>query len=154
MNENLNSILEVNSSNKDEKSLNDSMPIVKGRDPMSIPEILFSFSGRISRAEYWKGYLLLLPLGILNLILLYGIDSDGVNVFSMIIGVVCLWPGLALVVKRWHDRDRSTWWFLTLLIPFLGAGFAIWTIIEIWFLKGTDGPNRFGLDPLQNINES
>jgi hypothetical protein len=30
----------------------------------------------------------------------------------------------------------------------VGIIFAIWLIIEEWFLKGTDGPNRFGEDPL------
>lgn len=122
-----------------------------GRGPMSIPQVLFSFNGRISRSEYWlKGFLILLPFGILNNILAYGVDSDGARAVAIILGVISLWPGLALLVKRWRDRDRSAWWLATLLIPFLGILFSIWILIEAWFLKGTDGDNRFGKDPLRH----
>jgi uncharacterized membrane protein YhaH (DUF805 family) len=125
------------------------------RGPMSIPEVLFSFRRRISRSEYWlKGFLILLPFGILNNILAYGVDSDAARALAMIIGVISLWPGLALVIKRWHDRDRSAWWLLTMLIPLLGLFFMIWILIEVWFLKGTDGANRFGQDPLERGEEA
>ena len=96
----------------------------------------------------------LLPFGIPNNILAYGVDSDAARALAMIIGVISLWPGLALMVKRWHDRDRSAWWLLTLLIPLFGLLFMIWILIEIWLLKGTDGANRFGQDPLQRGEEA
>jgi hypothetical protein len=44
-------------------------------------------------------------------------------------------------IKRFHDRDKSGWWVLIWLIPIIGA---IWLLIELGFLKGTPGPNRFG----------
>ena len=116
---------------------------------MTVLEVIFSFKGRLSRSDYWlKGFLVLLPFGILNNFLAYGVDSEGARALSMILSILSLWPGLAMMLKRWHDRDRSAWWFLTLLIPFLGLIFAIWIVIEVWFLKGTEGPNRFGHDPL------
>ena len=55
-----------------------------------------------------------------------------------------LWPSLALQVKRWHDRDKSGWFVLVNLIPFIGW---LWTLIECGFLDGTQGPNRFGPSP-------
>ncbi len=55
------------------------------------------------------------------------------------------WIGLAVTVKRSHDRDKSGWWILIALIPLIGA---IWFLIEFGFLRGTPGPNRFGPDPL------
>jgi hypothetical protein len=68
---------------------------------------------------------------------------------ALVISAITVWPGLAIPVKRWHDRDRSLRWRLTLLIPFLGISFLFWmVIIGVWFLKGTDGANRFGQDPL------
>ena len=49
-------------------------------------------------------------------------------------------------IKRFHDRDKSGWWVLIGLIPIIGA---IWLLIELGFLKGTPGPNRFG-SPVAN----
>ena len=56
-----------------------------------------------------------------------------------------LLPNLALTIRRLHDIDKSGWSILFGLIPFVGG-----IILLIWYLsKGTDGPNRFGDDPLQ-----
>ncbi|MDH5331954.1 MAG: DUF805 domain-containing protein, partial [Aquincola sp.] len=57
--------------------------------------------------------------------------------------VLLLWPALALSVKRWHDRDKSGWWVLVALIPFIGW---LWMLIENGVRRGTVGPNRYG-DP-------
>lgn len=67
---------------------------------------------------------------------------------TVIYGVVLLLVmigGLAGAAKRLHDRDRSGWFQLIVLIPLTGA---IWLGVEIGFLRGTFGPNRFGPDPL------
>jgi len=81
----------------------------------------------------------------------------------------------AIAIKRLHDRNRSAWWLLLFYMgPVLfiatgvaimwptagGASFllglcliggfalAIWGSVEIGFLRGTTGYNRFGPDPL------
>ena len=114
---------------------------------MTIAQTLFSFRGRLCRSDYWlKGFLPLLTIGIINNILIYGVDEHWSRDVGMIIGILCLWPTLALLFKRVHDRDRSAWFILIFLIPIVGS---IWLLVEVWFLKGTDGPNRFGDDPLQ-----
>ena len=89
-----------------------------------------------------------------------------------------IWINLALSVKRLHDRDRSgAWVFLQILLVFLAVimivvaiavpkeqdgpwmiaagltgavtfGFSVWLFVELGFLRGTRGPNRFGPDPL------
>ncbi|TEY96632.1 DUF805 domain-containing protein [Escherichia coli] len=42
-----------------------------------------------------------------------------------------------------HDTDRSAWWALLFLIPFIG-----WLIIIVFNCQaGTPGENRFGPDP-------
>jgi uncharacterized membrane protein YhaH (DUF805 family) len=46
--------------------------------------------------------------------------------------------------KRFHDRNRTGWLLLLFVIPILG----IFVVIELGFLRGTRGPNRFGPDPL------
>ncbi len=40
--------------------------------------------------------------------------------------------------------DKSGWWMLIALIPIIGS---IWFLIELGFLAGTPGPNRFGPPP-------
>lgn len=93
--------------------------------------------------------------------------------------VLSLWPWLAASVKQMHDRDRSGWLvagfyaFVVMsgalallaapqrhqlsdaLVVILLAAFALvfvlalWMLIEISFLRGTAGANRFGPDPLK-----
>jgi len=48
-------------------------------------------------------------------------------------------------VKRYHDRDKSGWWVLIIFLPVIGA---LWYLIECGFLRGTDGNNAYGPDPL------
>jgi uncharacterized membrane protein YhaH (DUF805 family) len=86
------------------------------------------------------------------------------------IAVFGLWFLAATTIKRLHDRNKSGWWIVAFLIapPLLGsiadkldessvaaivvtpaaAVLALWGIIELLFLRGTRGPNRFGPDPL------
>lgn len=116
---------------------------------MTIARALFSFNGRMNRSDYWlKGFLILLPLGILNNVLAFGVATDEARALAIVIGLLSLWPGLALLVKRLHDRNRSGWFAATLLIPLANIVFVIWILVEVWFLRGTIGPNRFGEDPM------
>ena len=67
------------------------------------------------------------------------------GIILLVIYVLALWIGLAIAVKRWHDRNKSAWWILIAFVPVVGA---LWYLIECGFLKGTTGPNKFGSDPL------
>jgi len=54
------------------------------------------------------------------------------------------WIDMALHIKRLHDRGYSAWWMLiAILIPVVGL---IWLCVQVGFLRGTVGPNRFGED--------
>lgn len=103
---------------------------------------LFSFQGRINRATFW---LYLLPLNLLGLtgIMLNWLFPANNLLYHICMLITC-WPALALNVKRCHDRGRSGWFFLITLIPLLN----VWYLIEIGFLTGQYGQNRFGPDPL------
>ncbi len=70
---------------------------------------------------------------------------DRIPPLLAVIGLIALWPSLAVAAKRWHDRDKSGWWVLISFIPILGF---VWTFIECGCMKGTEGDNRFGPDPL------
>jgi uncharacterized membrane protein YhaH (DUF805 family) len=110
-----------------------------------MPAALFSFEGRINRAKLWLGLLLLWILGAIGLAVDAATGSRFPGPGYWIAWVVSIVPWLALNVKRCHDRGHSGWFVLVALIPFAN----IWYLIEIGFLKGTTGSNRYGADPLQ-----
>ncbi|CUH59687.1 DUF805 domain-containing protein [Thalassobacter stenotrophicus] len=94
------------------------------------------FQGRARRSEYWWFFLFNIGIGLVTALI-----SDGLNVLW---SLAMLLPSLAVGVRRLHDRDMRGWWILLVLVPFIG-GLALLIILA---LKGTDGPNRFGRDPI------
>jgi uncharacterized membrane protein YhaH (DUF805 family) len=126
-------------------------------------DLFTSFKGRINRQPFWLGLLVLMIVSTILQFILFGIfgasmmgsgsQDPAVIMQEMsammaplgILLLLTLWPSLAIYTKRWHDRDKSGWWSLIMFIPLIGA---IWMLIELGFLRGTDGPNRFGADPI------
>jgi uncharacterized membrane protein YhaH (DUF805 family) len=107
--------------------------------------MFFSLRGRVSRRQFWLfGVLALLGLALLGHALL-GIARVQEQTADLLVNLLLVWPALAVSVKRWHDRDKSGWWVLLNLVPVVGW---LWALIDNGFLRGTDGPNRFGEDPL------
>jgi uncharacterized membrane protein YhaH (DUF805 family) len=107
---------------------------------MRFAQVFFSFDGRIGRRTYWLGGLLLFVLAIVGGFLEAAAGDAGPAV-GILWRLLLLWPSLALMAKRWHDRDKSGWWVLIGAIPFVGQ---IWAFIETAFLPGAEGPNRYG----------
>jgi uncharacterized membrane protein YhaH (DUF805 family) len=70
-------------------------------------------------------------------------------------GVDLAWAALTLLAcgllmrSRLHDRDRSGWAMLALVVPVLGA---LWLFWELALRRGTPGPNRYGADPAPSLN--
>lgn len=97
-----------------------------------------SFSGRAARSEYWWFALFSFLVSAAMTII------DGSGMLASLWSLLVLLPTLAVGARRLHDIDRSGWWLLIGLIPLIGI------IVLIWFFvtRGTDGPNRFGADPL------
>jgi uncharacterized membrane protein YhaH (DUF805 family) len=119
---------------------------------MNILAVLFSFSGRIGRAQYWLGYFVQFALaGLAWMCLLTGEQNQSIPLLVVPIALlpVVLWMGLAVMAKRYHDRDKSAWWILIAFIPIVGA---IWQLIELGLLRGTDGNNDYGPDPTHSFN--
>ncbi len=129
------------------------------RPKSSVIWFFFSFEGRINRAKFWLYWALYIVSGLIvdRIWLLLegpGGASDApvsgpadivMILVTLVYLVVALWTYLAVHVKRWHDRNKSGWWVLIELIPIIGF---LWAMIECGFLKGTEGDNRFGSDPL------
>lgn len=100
------------------------------------------------------------------------------SLLLLAVGLLNIWINYALAVKRLHDRDRTGWWLVAQLLSvviaagLIGAafavpedqsdlvlklgiaaavvaiGFGLWLFVELGFLKGTQGPNRYGADPI------
>ena len=86
-------------------------------------------------------------LGVLLYEMLTGKRAfPGSNPVSIIAALALIYPAIVLYAKRWHDRGKSGWWTLIGLVPIIGG---LWMLIELGFLKGTDGDNQYGPDPLK-----
>jgi uncharacterized membrane protein YhaH (DUF805 family) len=132
--------------------------------------LYFRADGRITRLQFWLGVLgVAIALVLTILVIVWAAPPLAIIVFV-------LWPItiLVLCIKRLHDRGRSGWWVVVFVIlpQILGsisdrltdgspiwwvlAGTAcvlgVWGLIEIGFLRGTDGDNDYGPDPLAKSN--
>ena len=114
--------------------------------------LFLSTDGRISRQPFWIAAVVLVVINLIAAVLdaVLGLPQLGSGPsahgpISIIVGLVLIYPSIALSAKRWHDRDKSAWWILINIIPFIGW---LWSLIETGFLRGTPGPNRYGADPL------
>lgn len=106
-----------------------------------------------------------------------GILSGEPTLYTQFVwGVILLgqWPAVCIMAKRWHDRNRSGWLagvvlgisllsnvsqilygpqsaspnpLLTAILGFAVLAVSIWALIELGFLDGTKGPNKYGPSP-------
>ncbi|HVV32390.1 MAG TPA: DUF805 domain-containing protein [Vitreimonas sp.] len=154
--------------------------------------LFFSFHGRINRAQYWLGSFMSSFIGFVLIAMIVSVgagaamDAAGkgakfaIASSSMLLALPVLalmsWSGLAIQVKRFHDRGRTGWvaaapFAVSVLMGFelltdavnntpvvqavadIGPySFILWAI-GLWFfidlgcLAGTDGANKFGDPP-------
>ncbi|HVK80861.1 MAG TPA: DUF805 domain-containing protein, partial [Verrucomicrobiae bacterium] len=148
---------------------------------MNLVSLLFSFQGRITRAQYWLGNLaVVVGVFIVSIagVLIAAPTTDTsaaaglmLTMFSLVM-LAGSWCGLALQVKRFHDRGKSglfalaplipaTMMFMAIaggaatgasapavaanVLPWMGIGMLInlWLLIELGCLPGKDGPNKY-----------
>ncbi len=72
---------------------------------------------------------------------IYGYGSQMFEDINYYFNLGFAWPSLAIVVKRWHDRNKSGFWSLIYAIPVVGL---VWGFVENGFLPGTKGENKYG----------
>ena len=115
------------------------IPLQEAMPPL---RLYFSLRGRIGRRQFWwHGVLGLLLLGLMGMALME-IAGMSPERAEQVANLLILWPVIAISVKRWHDRDRSGWWVLLVLVPTVIG--QLWALIDNGFVPGTKGPNRFG----------
>jgi uncharacterized membrane protein YhaH (DUF805 family) len=96
------------------------------------------FDGRAGRAEFWwfalGNFIIMIALSILT-----GIASI---FWILYIGyaIAVLIPSIGVAIRRLHDTNKSGWFLLIGLIPFVG--FII--LIVFYAMEGTNGPNDHG----------
>lgn len=146
---------------------------------MYLIDLLLSFKGRIGRKAWWIGFLIVNVASLAGAILLdpnflKDTAPEPPSVALTFWSLLLLYPGTAIVVKRFNDRDYAPWlgyafgamallftlaeatgYFLDpdhftlfeniLLWPF--AVFMLVVIVDNGFKRGTPGPNRYGPAP-------
>ncbi len=134
---------------------------------MNFFQLLFGFSGRINRAKYWLAAVIYLVVMLIAVGLAFAGDMATLFILvAVIIYIPIIISGIAVGIKRLHDRDKSGWWLLVFyVLPGVLSGFAdqvglqiilslasfaisIWGFVELGCLRGTAGPNKYGSDPL------
>ena len=79
---------------------------------------------------------------VVNLVVSILDTTNGLIVILVYLGLLI--PMLSVQVRRLHDINRSGWWILIAFVPLVGA-----ILLLVWHCsKGTQGDNRFGIDPL------
>ena len=113
-----------------------------------LQKLFFSFEGRITRSRFWYSFVSFSAayFGLIYIWELipayYYISFDNVFIILPIkiaLSILGLWVLLAIGVKRLHDRNRPGWFILAAFIPIIN----IWILIELGFLPGTVGANKF-----------
>lgn len=143
---------------------------------MGLSSLFFSLDGRINRAKFWAGTVILAVVSFAAtylIVALIGVSQAAVA-FSAAVAFALAYPSYAVMAKRFQDRDKPGWLALIGLVPVyvvnllytfevfdsldpspLAQGIDViifliflWILVELGFLKGTQGPNRYGPDPL------
>ncbi|BES86745.1 DUF805 domain-containing protein [Pectobacterium araliae] len=132
---------------------------------MTLQQWCFSFKGRIGRRDFWlwMGIWVALMAVLFTLSGQHWLDTQ-LTAFGL---VVLLWPTAAMMVKRLHDRNKSGWWALLLVVAWVLASgnwtmfSAIWQwgvgrflpilivvmiLLDCGVFLGTKGENRFGAE--------
>ncbi len=100
--------------------------------------LLFGFDGRIGRSLYW-----LVQIPLVVIVLMYGEHVDPLLArwfpysvfegltFALVLAAPLIWVQCAIAIKRYHDRGKSGFWSLLLLLPVVGWA---WVLIECGLL--------------------
>ena len=88
------------------------------------------FKGCATKSELWWWVLFIfiatIALGIIN------------EKLSAVFSLATLLPYLAVITRRLHDTDRSGWFQLWAIVPFVG-----WILLIYWCVQDSKSPNRF-----------
>ncbi len=105
------------------------------------------FCGRASRKEFnrfifYNTVFVLTAIAIDNIL---GTTAIGLpyGIFNLIYVTAITLPSFAVAIRRLHDVGKSGWFSVSLLLSVVGI---VWLLILL-FSKGTQGENKYGLNP-------
>lgn len=75
------------------------------------------------------------------------LQSTLIYMLAIIVSLMFMIPSFMLVIRRLHDLDRPGWWCIGTMIPGINIIFAVYLVLFV----GTNGPNRYGPDPLYEV---
>ncbi len=106
-----------------------------------------TFSGRACRSEFWWFGLFSVLVGmvatVLDMVLGTWSAEREIGAIEFLARTALLLPSIAVAIRRLHDVGWSGWWLLTIVLPVFMA-----------FVKGDDGPNDYGSNPLGEVRPS
>ncbi|WP_029916639.1 DUF805 domain-containing protein [Caulobacter sp. UNC358MFTsu5.1] len=138
---------------------------------MNLLQKFFSFKGRLRRRDYWLCNLALgVAIGVIVFPLIIALKIQPEDPRFQAATLVFLWPSIAILVKRIHDRDKTGWMAANYWVPSLvsmglsflsdpefamwkvfvdiGTGMVgLWYLVEFGFMDGTQGKNAYGPSP-------
>jgi uncharacterized membrane protein YhaH (DUF805 family) len=135
---------------------------------MNAVRFLFLSTGRINRAKFWLGLLIAKIILIGFLILSAVFATQKLMAVAVLVAGVAIYAWLltAISAKRLHDMDVRAWWFAAMVggpviisaageaaqmqpLNALAGLISLGMLIILGAVEGTQGPNRFGPDPLE-----
>ena len=99
-----------------------------------------TFDGRARRSEFWYFFLFFIVVSWVALgagMALFDKETGPVLYYIVYFGLTL--PGLAALVRRLHDTNRSGWWYWITLTVIGAIPLIIWLC-----MKGTPGDNNYG----------
>jgi uncharacterized membrane protein YhaH (DUF805 family) len=141
---------------------------------MGFATLFTSFSGRINRAKFWIAIAVYTAINLVMATLIYVADEGTtLQTINGIVSVLLLISGIAVGIKRLHDRNKTGWYLLLFyfapsalllaafilsmqdelsllggLLALLALAIMVWSFIELGCLRGTIGQNKYGPDPI------
>ncbi|WP_422121740.1 DUF805 domain-containing protein [Pseudomonas chlororaphis] len=120
----------------------------------------FNWKGRTCRKDFW----IFLFINFVVLTLLQFVDrwiavkflgfscaevddEGGIYTLTVLYSLGMIIPSLIICIRRLHDTNRSGWWLLIGMIPFIGA-----FVLLIFYCLASTEDNRFGRKSSSRLN--
>ena len=105
--------------------------------------LLLSLDGRVTRSTWWLVWIVSMAAVSGSLVVDFMIGTfnmeTGIGTVNIVVSLLLFWPWLAVNVKRMHDRNRSGWFLLLLIVPFVNIWIMV-LLLQPRFLGGKKAP--------------
>ncbi len=108
-----------------------------------IKDTFFTSEGRLNRMAYFLKSLIVGVIGVIGILL----TSTGIlAIIGVPVFIACLVAAIMIQIRRWHDLNKSGWFAILGLIPYVDIAVGLYLL----FAPGTKGINSYGSDPLES----